>query len=65
MKTQFITDEQGKRTAVILPIKQYERMIENIEELEDIRLYDEVKARQETSINFEDYLKQRKTRKDT
>lgn len=63
MKTQYVTDDDGNRTAVILPIKQYEKMLEDIEELEDIRLYDEVKARKEASIPFSDYLKQRKPKK--
>lgn len=62
MKAQFIIDEKGNRTAVILPIKQYEKMLEEVEELEDIRLYDEVKSRKEPTISLKEYLEQRKKR---
>ncbi len=64
MKTQFIIDEQGKRTAVILPIRQYQKMLEDIEDLEDIKLYDAVKAKKEATVPLEEYLAQRKARKD-
>lgn len=60
METQFITDDHGKKLAVILPIKQYQKMLEDLEEMEDIKLYDSVKARNEPAIPFEEYLKNRK-----
>jgi len=41
---QYITDQIGNKVSIILPIRDYERMIEELEELEDIRLYDEAKA---------------------
>lgn len=43
MKTQFVTDDHGKKLAVILPIKDYEKMMEDLEDLEDVRMYDEAK----------------------
>ena len=61
--TQFIKDEEGKKLAVILPMAEYEKMIEDIEELEDIRLYDEVKARNEPSITLEEYMAKRQGNK--
>ncbi len=44
METRYIVDENGKRVSVILPIEEYESMLEELEELEDIRAYDEAKA---------------------
>jgi PHD/YefM family antitoxin component YafN of YafNO toxin-antitoxin module len=44
MEARYIVDESGKRVSVILPIEEYERLIEALEELEDIRAYDEAKA---------------------
>jgi PHD/YefM family antitoxin component YafN of YafNO toxin-antitoxin module len=44
MDARYIVDENGKRTDVILPVEEYERMIEALEDLEDVRLYDEAKA---------------------
>ena len=43
METQFLTDEKGNRTAVLLPIKKYNKLIEKLEDLEDVSLYDEAK----------------------
>ncbi|MBT3384046.1 MAG: hypothetical protein HN778_09670 [Prolixibacteraceae bacterium] len=40
MNTQYITDKKGKKISVILPIREYKKMMEQIEELEDIKLYD-------------------------
>lgn len=28
---QFVTDAEGRKTAVILPIKEYEEMVEDLE----------------------------------
>lgn len=43
MSTQFVTDDHGKKLAVILPIKEYNKMMDDLEELEDIKLYDAAK----------------------
>lgn len=64
MKTQFVTDDHGNKLAVILPIKDYQKMLDDLEEAEDIKLYDEVKARKEDSMPFNEYLKKRKHNKD-
>jgi hypothetical protein len=34
---QYIVDEKGNRTAVILPIKDYKKMLSILEEIEDRR----------------------------
>ena len=44
MEARYIVDEDGKRVSVILSVDEYERMIEALEDLEDVRLYDEAKA---------------------
>jgi PHD/YefM family antitoxin component YafN of YafNO toxin-antitoxin module len=44
MEARYIVDENGKRVSVILPVEEYERLLEELEELEDIRAYDEAKA---------------------
>jgi hypothetical protein len=63
MKPQFVTDNNGKRIAVILPIKAYNKLIKELEDLEDVRLYDEAK-KEDTGerILFSDYLKNRKAK---
>ena len=44
MSIRYVTDENGKRVEVIMPVEEYERLVEAIEDLEDVRLYDEAKA---------------------
>ena len=44
MSACYAVDENGKRVSVILPVEEYERLLEELEELEDLRLYDEAKA---------------------
>lgn len=41
---QFITDTTGNRISVVLPMREFETIMEELEELEDIRLYDAAKA---------------------
>ncbi len=61
LNPQFITDKTGKKISVVLPIKDYKAMMKELEELEDIMLYDEAK-KEDTGdrILFSDYLKSRK-----
>ena len=44
MGAQYVVDENGERVSVILPIEEYERLIEALEDLEDARAADEVRA---------------------
>jgi PHD/YefM family antitoxin component YafN of YafNO toxin-antitoxin module len=41
---RYVVDKNGKRVGVLLDIKEYERMVEELEELEDILAYREAKA---------------------
>jgi hypothetical protein len=43
MKAQFVTDSSGRRVAVLLSIKTFEKILEKLDALEDIRLYDKAK----------------------
>lgn len=40
---QYIKDANGNRSMVILLAKEFDTLMEELEELEDIRLYDEAK----------------------
>ncbi|MGH3145797.1 MAG: hypothetical protein ACRDTR_08345 [Rubrobacter sp.] len=44
MDVQYIVDENGERVSVLLPVGEYERMVEELEDLEDARAADEVRA---------------------
>jgi len=51
---QYITDKEGNKISVVLPIKEYESMLEELEEMEDIKLYDEAKTLNEPSIPIDE-----------
>jgi PHD/YefM family antitoxin component YafN of YafNO toxin-antitoxin module len=44
MGAQYVVDENGKHVSVILPIEEYERLVEALEDLEDARAADEARA---------------------
>ena len=50
---RFIVDDRGEKTAVILDIAEYRRLLEEVEELEAIRAYDAAKAAEHDAIPFE------------
>ncbi len=60
---QYIKDTNGNKSLVILPAKEFDTLMEELEDIEDIRLYDEAK-KEDTGerILFSDYLKNRKTK---
>jgi hypothetical protein len=60
---QFITDKKGKKLLVVLSISDYSKILADLEELDDIRLYDAVKPRKEKTISLKQYLAQRNRRK--
>jgi hypothetical protein len=53
VRQQFIEDNQGKRIAVLMPIDQYNKMMEQLEEIDDIRAYDAAKAEDDEIIPFD------------
>jgi hypothetical protein len=58
---QFIKDDNGQNSLVILSIKEFDNLIEELESIEDVKLYDQAK-KEDTGerILFSDYLKNRK-----
>ena len=36
MEIQYLTDAKGKKKAIVIPIKMYEKMIEDMEDMEDL-----------------------------
>lgn len=58
---QYIKDADGKETLVILSVKEFAQLMEKLEDLEDIKLYDDAKKEDNGErILFSDYLKIRK-----
>lgn len=43
LNPQYVTDKKGRKTAVILKIKEFQKLLEELEDADDILLYDEAK----------------------
>jgi hypothetical protein len=56
-KEQFIVDESGNKTAVLLAIERYSELLE-AQELESIRAYDEAKSSNDEAIPFAQAVKE-------
>lgn len=52
-KKRYIVDEEGNRIGIVLDIADYQRLLEELEELECIRAYDAAKASGDEAIPFE------------
>jgi hypothetical protein len=52
-KERYIVDEEGNRIGIVLDIADYQRLLEELEELECIRAYDAAKASGDEAIPFE------------
>ncbi len=50
---EYIVDENSKKKAVVIPFVEWVRIVDEIEELDDIRAYDAAKSIDEKSIPFE------------
>jgi PHD/YefM family antitoxin component YafN of YafNO toxin-antitoxin module len=53
---QFVVNERGEKVAVMISIEEFEKILEELEDLEDIRAIDERKASGETPIPLEQAL---------
>lgn len=50
IKEQYIINDKGQPTSVIITKKNYDRLIEYIEELEDIAAYDKAKHERSKAV---------------
>jgi len=55
-KTKLRVTKKGDRVSIVLASREYERLIEDLEELDSIRAYDAAKKSGEAPIPFEQAL---------
>jgi hypothetical protein len=51
-------DEQGNRTAVLLNVEQYRKLLEAQEELESLRAFDEAKSAGDAAVPIEQAIRE-------
>ena len=54
---QFITDSNGNRISVVLPMEEYKALLEELDMADDIQLYNYVKASDESTIPLDEAFK--------
>ncbi len=55
---EFIIDEKGNKKAVVIPIEAWEKILEHLEEAEDIKAYDKAKKDSSEFIPFDKAVKE-------
>ncbi len=58
LNESFVVDAKGRKVSVLLPIKDYQKLLEELEELEDIKAYDKATNRKQEFIPLDKALKQ-------
>ncbi len=53
IKERYVVDETGNRISVLLDVEDYQRLLEESEELDSIRAYDLARASGDEAIPFE------------
>ena len=55
---EYTVDEKQHRRVVLLPLVEWEHVIEELEELDDIRAFDAVKEMSQQSVPFEQAVRE-------
>jgi hypothetical protein len=53
LKKKYLTDQQGNRIGVLLDLEEYQKLLEELEELEAIRAYDNAISSDDEEITLE------------
>lgn len=53
---QFVFNERGEKVAVVIRIDEYEKLLEELGDVDDICAYQEAKASGETGVSLEEAI---------
>lgn len=53
---QFVVNREGEKIAVVIGIQEYEELLEQLEDLQAIKEYEEAKGSGESSVPFDDAI---------
>lgn len=60
---EYVVDEQGRRKAVIVPMQPWNQILESLEELDDLRAYDNAKSQPADPVPFGQAVREIRDRK--
>ena len=58
MQENFVIDNKGRKIAVQVPVKVFEKLVADSEELDEIKEYRKAKARKRNAIPFKQAFKE-------
>lgn len=58
LNPQYVVDNEQSTKAVMISIEEWNQVLEELEELEDIRSYDAAKAKPQETLLFEEAVRQ-------
>jgi hypothetical protein len=58
MHPEYVVDENHRRKAVLLSVEEWEHIVSELEELDDIRAYDAAKSEGSEAIDFEQAVRE-------
>lgn len=58
LNPQFVVDDKQAKTGVLLSVADWDHIVEALEELDDLRAYDEAKASPSEVVPFEQAVKE-------
>jgi hypothetical protein len=50
---EYVVDLDGNKKAVVVPMSEWQKILDALEELDDIKAYDEAKSKPSNPIPFE------------
>jgi len=50
---EYVVDADGNKKAIVVPMSEWQKILEALEELDDIKAYDEAKSKPSNKIPFE------------
>lgn len=62
---QFVNDESHGTRSVLIPLNEWERIMEDLEELDDLRAYDAAKSEPDEAIPFEQAVREIRSKYDS
>ncbi|HOE96465.1 MAG TPA: hypothetical protein PLS90_05090 [Candidatus Sumerlaeota bacterium] len=55
---EYVVDAQRRPKAVLLPLAEWERILEALEDLEDLRAYDEARNQAQDALPFDQAVRE-------
>jgi hypothetical protein len=55
---QYINDANGNKSLVVLSAEEFEMILEELDDIEDVRIYDEAKKREQDFVDAETAFRQ-------